>query len=272
MKMVLLVAGQGKRLRPYTNDKPKCKVELGKESLIDRQLRTIKESGISNSDLIFITGFKSELIKSIDNAKYIHNHVFDKTNLVYSYFHALEALRDEDEIVISYGDLIYDQSVLDKLLDSNEDISVVLDSQWEEYWESKMDNPLDDAKSLKLDSEGYIKEIGKKANDISEIQGQYIGLTKFKKDGVKKLHNYLKELFNVETPTNDLDLVENSGYYMQQLLNDLVNRGENVAPVFIDGDFIEIDTAKEYEEISDVFDSSKSVKENRELLYKVVRK
>ena len=44
-----------------------------------------------------------------------------------------------------------------------------------------MENPLDDAESLKLDKKYYITDIGKKVKNLKNIRGQYIGLTKISK-------------------------------------------------------------------------------------------
>ena len=54
-----------------------------------------------------------------------------------------------------------------------------------------MKNPLDDAETFKLDKNGFIKELGKKANDYSEIEGQYIGLFKIKSEFMPLIKDFL---------------------------------------------------------------------------------
>ena len=61
LKVILLVAGEGKRLHPYTSDRPKCMVEVEGISLIDRQLSILKSEGLDN--IIMIGGYKSEMLK-----------------------------------------------------------------------------------------------------------------------------------------------------------------------------------------------------------------
>ena len=56
IKAILLVAGKGKRLRPYTLDRPKCMVEIDGLSLIDRQLAVLKSEGLNN--VVMIGGYK----------------------------------------------------------------------------------------------------------------------------------------------------------------------------------------------------------------------
>ena len=48
-KVILLLAGEGTRLRPYTADRPKCMVKVDGVSLIDRQLTVLKSEGLDNS-------------------------------------------------------------------------------------------------------------------------------------------------------------------------------------------------------------------------------
>ena len=60
-KVILLVAGEGKRLRPYTLDRPKCMVEIDGISLIDRQLAVLKSEGLN--DIVMIGGYKADMLK-----------------------------------------------------------------------------------------------------------------------------------------------------------------------------------------------------------------
>ena len=48
MKAIILSAGQGSRLRPLTNDRPKGMVNIRGESIIERQVRAYKKFDISN--------------------------------------------------------------------------------------------------------------------------------------------------------------------------------------------------------------------------------
>ena len=56
MRMILLL-GEGRRLRPYTNDLPKSLVQIDKRSLLERQLDVIKSSDIE--EIVAVTGYKA---------------------------------------------------------------------------------------------------------------------------------------------------------------------------------------------------------------------
>ena len=58
MKIVILAAGEGKRLRPHTNKVPKCMVELAGRPLLSYQLATIKKFNIPTDDIALVGGYK----------------------------------------------------------------------------------------------------------------------------------------------------------------------------------------------------------------------
>ena len=61
MKIIILAAGQGVRLRPLTDIKPKCMVEYNEKSIIDHLLQTIKECSID--DIYIVNGYKKEVLE-----------------------------------------------------------------------------------------------------------------------------------------------------------------------------------------------------------------
>lgn len=76
------------------------------------------------------------------------------------------------------------------------DVVLGIDKEWRKYWEARMENPLADAETLKLMNGNQIRELGKKAEDYYEIQGQYMGLIKVKASRQKEIvsvWNQLKE-------------------------------------------------------------------------------
>ena len=88
---------------------------------------------------------------------------------------------------------------LQSILKSEADISVVIDKDWRKYWSARMENPLEDAETLKINEEGTIKELGKKPTSYDEIEGQYIGLIKIKQSMLPKFKDYYKGLDKEKT-------------------------------------------------------------------------
>lgn len=136
MKTIILAAGQGTRLRPLTDFCPKCMVEVNGKSIIERQLAVMHNCGIEDRDITIVAGYCNEALKDkIKNTeiKLIVNEDFENTNMVYSLMCARQVLENADDILISYGDIIYEESVLKKILDSKETAAVTVDDGWYEY-------------------------------------------------------------------------------------------------------------------------------------------
>ena len=235
-KVILLVAGEGKRLRPFTLDRPKCMVEIDGISLIDRQLSVLKAEGLDN--IIMPGGYKSEMLKR-EGIKLKLNPRYFETNMVWTLFSVEEEL--DGDVIVSYGDIVYSREILQTLLESTADIAVIIDKEWESYWRERNEDPLDDAETLKLRADGTIKEIGQSPQALDEIEGQYIGLMKFSAQGVSQM----KETFYTAVESGELlgKPIENS--YMTDLLQALINSEKLVTSIPVYGDWVEIDTVSD---------------------------
>jgi len=243
LNSIILAAGEGKRLRPLTNEIPKCLVSVFGKTLLERQIELFKQTNIF--DISVVTGYCSEKIKSND----IHifkNPDFHSTNMIETLFCAKEKLLDST--IISYGDIIFEKHVLDKLVESKHDISIIVDFGWKEYWKSRFQSPLDDAESLILDNNGFLTEIGQKVNGFEKIQGQYIGLMKFQNDGIKYLKNsYENAKKQSKTGQNTLNpkLPFNQSY-MTDLLNHMILEGCKLKVIPIKHGWLELDSYEDY--------------------------
>ena len=188
MKVIILAAGQGTRLRPLTDHCPKCMVEVNGKSIIERQLDTMHSCGIEDKDITIVAGYRNDVLKEKfkdTEVKFIVNKEYETTNMVCSLMCARNLMETEDDILISYGDIIYNKEVLEKILKTEEDMSVVVDDGWYEYWSARCENPLDDAETLMFDRNDYLTEIGQKTSDLNKVQSQYIGLMRFKGAGLQ---------------------------------------------------------------------------------------
>jgi choline kinase len=250
LKAIILAAGQGKRLNPLTNEKPKCMVELFGKSLIEHQINAYTSCGIS--DINVVTGFRSDSITT-SNVRYFKNERYERTNMVESLFCAEEILNGN--IIISYGDIIFEKNVLKQLIQSSNDFSVIIDKNWKDYWSIRSKNPLVDLESLKLDSKGDIISIGQKVKKLEEIQGQYIGLMKFSNKAVNILKDFYHECKKIsEKKSNPLNA--NSPFeksFMTDLLQGLINSNYQLHSVPIHGGWLELDTVEDFETYQRMF-------------------
>ena len=236
--LIILAAGEGSRLRPETNNKPKCMVEVNGIPMIRHQISVAKSCGINR--IVVIKGYHGDKINAKD-VTFVENEEYARTNMVRTLFCAEEFITSP--VIISYGDIIYNSNVLNSLINSKSEISVVIDKGWKNYWESRFDSVLDDAETLKINGKGDIIEIGQKPKTVSEIQGQYIGMTKIQNGGVDSFFSlYRKELKEYNKGrrfvSNSRNLDE---LYMTDMLQALIKLGSKVHPVWINGEWLEVD-------------------------------
>ena len=226
---LILAAGTGSRLMPHTLDKPKCMVEIDGKPLIERQLAVLNQ--FTHEQKIIVVGYKGEILKNL-GALYFDNPDYENSNMVWSLKKAISVF--EKGLIISYGDIVFSKDILRNLLDSDEDISVVVDLGWQEYWQKRQENFLTDAESL-LMTDDSIKDIGRKNVSLEDIQAQYIGLMKFQNKGVDVLKQYLNQENSLINGKHIRDA------YMTDLLQQMIFDGYKLKPILINGDWIEVD-------------------------------
>tara|TARA_B100001121_G_scaffold259884_1_gene239128 strand:- start:14 stop:787 length:774 start_codon:yes stop_codon:yes gene_type:complete len=244
MYLIILAAGKGSRLHPLTESIPKCMVNVLREPILSRIISSSMKANINK--IVAVCGYKHEKINN-ENVIKIINHEFYNSNMLRSLMCANEYF--QKGFIMSYGDIIYSHKILEKLRDSQEDITVVIDIKWFDLWKSRFENPLSDAETLKLDKNNYITEIGKKTNDLGEIEGQYVGLIYFRGEGVKKLKLYYdlakKDHKKSKKPFGSSRTFPE--FYMTDLLQGMIQSGEKVKALTINGGWSEIDSHKDLE-------------------------
>ena len=236
VKVIILAAGEGKRLRPHTLEKPKCMVKIQDRPLIECQLAVIDSCKIE--DVTIVGGYKFEFLKHLKVEK-IFNSEFLGTNMVTTLFCAKDRL--EGEIIISYGDIVFSKDILLKVLEFKGEIGVVADVNWRAYWEARSSDPLSDAESFKVNSVGNIVDIGNQAASLESIPAQYIGLTKLSSDGSK----ILKATFQKCRDKGSINGKRVESAYMTDLIQEVILTGHKVSPIFVDSDWIEVDTIED---------------------------
>ncbi len=246
MKVIILAAGQGTRLRPLTDGRPKCMVEVNGRSIIERQLDIMYSCGVKEEDITIVGGYRSDaLIRRFENTgiQVIVNKAYKTTNMVCSLMCAQHLMQAEEDVVVSYGDIIYDEVVFQKILAAQDSISVIVDDAWYDYWSERCENPLDDAETLMFDAEDYLVEIGQKTTELAKVQSQYIGLMRFQKGGLQAVLELSEEAKRRSEQGKPLWRTDRSyeKMYMTDLLQGLIDEGQKLRAVHIQRGWFEID-------------------------------
>jgi L-glutamine-phosphate cytidylyltransferase len=232
MKAVILAAGQGARLRPLTDDRPKCMVEYQGKPLIEHVAQALRHNGIR--DIVAVRGHEPTALRC-PGVRFYDNPRYLVTNMVYTLFCARAEL--QGDVIISYSDIVYSKAVVARLLEADANVAVVVDEDWRRLWQERMDDPLEDAETLRLDPSGRILELGKKARSYDDIQGQYIGLIKISAAAWPDLLSFYDGLDRAAT--YDGKSFENM--YMTSFLQAVIDRLMPVQAVPIHGGWLEVD-------------------------------
>ena len=240
MKAIILAAGQGIRMGSEAEDKPKCMIIYKGKPLINYTIETMQACGIN--DIIIVNGYKNEVLESHlsnENVRFITNKEYNDTNMVYTLFCAESEMNDD--LIISYGDIIYREDVLQSLINNINNFVVTVDKNWLELWTLRMNDPLMDAETMKIDEDENIIELGKKPKSYQEIHGQYIGLLKISHSFLDVFRNFYHSL----DKSKYYDDKDYNNMYMTSFIQLIINSKSMVKADIINGGWLEFDSNKD---------------------------
>lgn len=234
MKAVILAAGIASRLKPLTNNTPKCLLSLGNKTILERSIDNLLHYNINN--LIIVTGYLENKIKDFINLKYpglnvqyLYNHKYDTTNNIYSLWMTKESV-GHSEIILMDSDIIFDHRILSLLIDAGSG----------NYLAVRSDHILG-VEEMKV-SKSFRDDVTKisKELDPEKAAGESIGIEKFEPDFLKKLFEILDRRIVSENKVND---------FYEVAFQEVIDSGQPVKAIDV-GDLrcIEIDTPDDIDE------------------------
>lgn len=227
MRAVILAAGRGSRLGTRTDNRPKCLNELAGRPLLEWQISALRQAGID--EIGVVCGYKAEKLVDSRYTSFVNERWAD-TNMVVSLASAENWLQAEP-CIVSYSDIVYHPDSVRNLLLKSNGMAITYDSLWIDLWKERFEDPLSDAETFQADDQGMLVTIGDKANSITEIHGQYMGLLKFTPNAWQAIRGILD---NMEEAIRDhLD--------MTSLLQHLLSVGYPIETIEIHGRWCEVD-------------------------------
>ena len=242
MKAIILAAGLCTRIRTLTQDKPKCLLELKGKTILQHQIDTFHSCNIT--DISIVKGFKAEMI-NIPGIKYYINSNYKNNNILNSLLYAEDELNDD--VVVSYSDILFEKIILERLISSKRNISICADVKWIENYHGRSQHPVEEAEKVVFDRENRVIEIGKILRQKHDVYGEFIGLMKFTKEGcvVFKQKFYRAKTLFWGSPFQKANTFEEA--YLTDMIQHMVDLGVEVYCVIIEGGWIEIDTIQDLE-------------------------
>jgi choline kinase len=198
--------------------------------------------GISNFSLV--RGYKKECF-NLDNIKYYDNDEYKDNNILNSLFYAEKEI--SGNVIISYSDILFESSIVQRLLESNHDISIVVDIDWRGYYVNRNDHPIDEAENVIFDANNDVIKIGKIMTDKDDVHGEFIGMLKLSPRGAeifKQHFNRSKKLY-WDKPFQRAQTFQKA--YITDLLQEMADLGVSIHCVIIERGWKEIDTIEDFE-------------------------
>lgn len=231
MKGVILAAGTASRLRPLTDDLPKCLLPIGNGTLLGRTLDHLEAAGLR--DVVIVTGFLEDKIKAHVRERhprirptFITNPVYASTNNIYSLWLVRETLGRAGMLLLD-SDILFDSRILETLLQSGRPDCLALKSGF----------PLGEEEiKVQADAEGRVRKIGKNVPPALAA-GESIGIELFSPD----LSDALFEAIGRRVAAGDVNTFYESAF------QDVIDDGAAIRAVDI-GDrwAVEIDTIEDF--------------------------
>ena len=240
-KCLIVAAGLGSRLKDHTEENPKCMLDFGGKTLLQRQLSSYKENGIE--DISLVRGYKKNKIK-YKGIKYFDNNDYKDNNILNSIFYGEEVINGN--IVISYSDILFEPFVVKRALESNHDISVVVDIDWRGYYVGRKDHPISEAENVIFNSNNEVQKIGKINTGNEEVHGEFIGMIKLSDRGTEIFKEHFHRLKRIywNKPFQRAKIFQKA--YLTDFIQELVDIGIKVHCVIIESGWKEIDTVEDY--------------------------
>lgn len=236
-KAIVLAASKGDGFGQLTTEIPKALLPVNGKPILNHLLGTFNEVGIK--DITVVRGYAKDKI-NYENIKFVDNNDYADTKEVYSLQLALE--NSSGETIISYGDILYKLYVLNDLLNSQADITIIVDADIEEndgYTDYVVTNEPYNKKKFEQHTrlEKMSTDLG-----VSNANGEFIGLWKVSKSGIKIVKDAIAKL-SINQDIKNLRLSE--------LFNFLVQNSE-VNVRYISGSWTDIDNIIELQKAGEL--------------------
>lgn len=185
MKGIILAAGKGSRLNGTAGDKPKCLVELGGMTLIERQIGVLERAGLD--EIVVVVGCQADRVRAAcgESVTYVENSRFAETNSLYSLWTA-RALLYEGFVVLNC-DVLFHPVLLDDLLATHHDAALLIG-----YREPGQPSFGDEEMKVKVRGDRVL-DISK-TMDPADADGENLGIVKFGPQSAPHLVSILDRL------------------------------------------------------------------------------
>jgi len=243
MKAIIIAAGQGLRLGDLTKNLPKSLLDINGKSILERQTELLQANGIT--EIIVVTGPNQEKF-SDKKLKYVKDNFYENHEQLGSLMEARNFFNSE--LLILFSDVLFDNQVLSKIINSNENFNIAVDPNWEKNYTGRTEHPISQADLALIENNLIIKIMKNLIPENNCKITEFIGIIKLSQKGTEKFVNHYK---NLENSIDKNNLIKK--WYLTNMLQDLIDNNNSIFPITIEGNWCEIDTVQDLERARKLF-------------------
>jgi L-glutamine-phosphate cytidylyltransferase len=242
VKGIVIGAGRGSRLRHLTEEIPKALVPILGRPMLDGILEALAAGGLRPPEVVFICGYLAGTIKArYPTLDYVENPDWERNNILASLMYARD--RMAGGFVSTYADIVYRPYVVEALVRSPHDLTIVCDTAWRRRYEGRSQHPETDAEKLRAEGTRVVEISRRIAPEAAS--GEFIGVMRASPAGAARLcraYDRARAVFAGK------DFREGRAFeraYLIDLLQHMLEEGEVVHRIDTDGGYMEIDTLED---------------------------
>ena len=249
MRAIILAAGSGLRLGQHTKDIPKALLDINGKSILERQISLLRQHGIN--EIFVVTGYQREQ-HILKNIEYIFNSRYVETEQLASMMVARTKI--SDDVLVIFGDIVFDGQILQQILVSNDDIAMAIDLNWEKSYNEGLCNshPLDEP--VLINQKKVLRISYKQTDTMIENQtvGEFLGVIKLSANGSRTIIKKYEELEKSHVGRfHDANSLEKAK--VADILQELIDSKIEISFIPVNGKWCEIDTPKDLERAKKIF-------------------
>ena len=239
MHCLILAAGTASRLRPLTDSTPKCLLNVGTRSILERAIRAVFHAGVIHFTVV--VGFQDWMVKNFLKRNFpsldftfVVNNQFNTTNNAFSLLLAREEIEGH-ELLLLDGDVVFDDELIPLLIKSPHQSCLAVRTNGSMGEE--------DVK-VEVNAKKEIVRIGKEIA-TSLAYGESIGIVRFSRGDTTRLFTTLEKRVKTENKVNE---------FYEASFQEMIDSGSRMVAVGA-GPYrsIEIDTVEDLHSAESLF-------------------
>lgn len=240
MRAIIIGAGRGSRLMPTTENAPKCYAEIQGKRILDWTVEALRGGGCD--EICFIGGYRIGTVKrDYPHFRFRENRDWPDNNILVSLMCA-EDLMDRP-FVAAYSDILFTREVVHGLVNSRDELTLGIDTDWREHYKPRTQHPPHDAEKA-ITAGGKVVKIHR-GIPYDDATGEFIGVAKFGAEGARRFRDFYHRRKAEFWDRPYREAVSFQKAYLIHMFQDMIEQGIAFGHVDTPGHYREIDTQED---------------------------